>query len=47
MENIILIILLLAIAAGASIYIFRAKKRGQACIGCPHAKNCNRKCADK
>ena len=40
MVNVILIILLAGIIGGAVIYIYRAKKRGQKCIGCPHAKTC-------
>ena len=40
MVDIILIILLVAIAAGIGVYIYKAKKRGEACIGCPHAKEC-------
>ncbi len=43
MTNAILILVLLAIVGGAGYYIRRAKKRGQACIGCPHAKTCSRK----
>ena len=35
MENVILIIALVAILGGASFYIWRARKKGQKCIGCP------------
>lgn len=38
-DFIIAAILLLAVG-GAATYIYRAKKRGQHCIGCPHAKIC-------
>lgn len=45
MVNVILVIILAGIIGGAALYIYRAKKRGQACIGCPHAKTCaSRKC---
>ena len=47
MENIILLIILIAIVGGASVYIYRAKKKGVRCIGCPHAKNCGGKCSEK
>ena len=40
MENVILILFLLALAGGILFYILRAKKRGQKCIGCPYAKSC-------
>ena len=39
----IVIVLLLAIVGGAGYYIYRAKKRGDACVGCPHAKTCGNK----
>ena len=44
MANIILGLVLLLIVGGASLYIYKAKKRGQTCIGCPHAKKCGSKC---
>ena len=37
MENIILIVVLAVILGGAGIYIYKAKKKGQKCIVCPHA----------
>ena len=40
MVNIIAVIVLLAIVAAAAGYVIRAKKKGQHCIGCPHAKTC-------
>ena len=40
MVNIIAVLVLLAIVAGAAGYVIRAKKKGQHCIGCPHAKTC-------
>ena len=44
MEDIIIILVLAVIVGGASYYIYKAKKRGQTCIGCPHAKDCSKKC---
>lgn len=38
--DLIVIAVLVAIVGGASFYIYRAKKRGQKCIGCPYAKSC-------
>lgn len=31
----------------ASLYIYRSKKKGNKCIGCPYAKNCSKKNCDK
>ena len=41
MENIILISILFLLIGGAALYIHRAKRRGQTCIGCPYAKQCH------
>lgn len=40
MENVILIVILLALLGMAIGYIVKAKKRGVKCIGCSVAKNC-------
>ncbi|MBE7010150.1 MAG: FeoB-associated Cys-rich membrane protein [Ruminococcaceae bacterium] len=40
MENVLLTLILMALAAGAIAYIYKVKKKGQACIGCPHAGHC-------
>lgn len=45
MENVIVVLILLAIAAGIIWYLIRAKKRGETCIGCPYAKQCGGKCS--
>lgn len=37
MTDVIIILVVLAIVGGAGTYIWRAKKRGQRCIGCPCA----------
>jgi len=44
MENIIIIVIVLSIVSGIIFYLYKAKKRGETCIGCPCAKQCaNRK----
>lgn len=43
MTDIIVVFVLLLVAGGAGLYLFRAKKRGEKCIGCPYAKQCGRK----
>lgn len=42
MENLIIIFVLLLIIGGAGWYIYKAKKKGQKCIGCPYAKECSK-----
>ena len=44
MENVILILVLMAILGGAVFYIVRSKKKGSKCIGCPDS-GCNGKCS--
>ena len=45
-ENMVIIVLLLAIVGGAALYLVRAKKCGERCVGCPYAKQCGGKCQD-
>ena len=40
MENIIILVIVAAIIAGIVRYLYRAKKRGAKCIGCPAGENC-------
>lgn len=47
MENVIVVIILLAIVGAIVAYLLRAKKRGETCIGCPYAKKCGGKCGGK
>ena len=42
-ENIIIIAVVLLIIALAGFYIYRAKKSGQKCVGCPHSSSCGSK----
>ena len=44
MASLIVAAVLLLIVGGAVSYIRRAKKQGQTCVGCPHAKSCGGKC---
>ncbi len=43
MENIIIIVIVAIIIGLAGGYVYKAKKSGQKCIGCPHANSCNTK----
>ncbi len=47
MTNLILIVVLLLILGGAALYVYTGKKRGTNCIGCPHAKSCNKRDCDR
>lgn len=45
MENVIVILILLGIVACIIRYLYKAKKSGATCIGCPHSKQCGKKCS--
>ncbi len=48
LANIIIIAVLALIVFGIVFYLYRAKKRGETCVGCPYAKQCaERKCCEK
>lgn len=44
MKNVIIILIIAAIAAGVIYYLYRQKKKGVKCVGCPYAKECGGKC---
>lgn len=44
-ENVIIIAILVLIVAAIGLYLYRAKKRGAKCIGCPYAKQCGGTCS--
>ena len=44
MTDILIILILLAVLGGAALYLYRSKKRGVKCIGCPDAKTCSGNC---
>jgi hypothetical protein len=41
--NIIVSVILILIVSGACYYIYKEKKKGNHCIGCPMAASCPRK----
>ena len=45
MENVIIILALLLIVGGASYYVYKAKKSGKKCIGCPDGGSCSGTCS--
>ena len=40
MTDLIIVAVLAAVIGGAALYIYRSKKRGDGCIGCPMSKQC-------
>ena len=46
MDNLIIIALVVLIVGLACLYIYKAKKKGRKCIGCPDGKNCSGNCCD-
>lgn len=42
--DIFAIVAIVLIVGGAVLYIVRAKKRGEKCVGCPYAKQCGGNC---
>ena len=47
MTNLIAIIVLVLIIGCAAFYVYKAKKSGRKCIGCPYSKECGGKCGNK
>lgn len=45
MGDMIIILILAAILGGAAWYIYRAKKSGKKCIGCPNSGSCGGGCS--
>ena len=45
MENVIIVLILALILGGAGLYVYKAKKRGAKCIGCPDGGNCTGSCS--
>lgn len=40
MENLVIAVLLALILGGAALYLYRAKKKGRRCVGCPDSAVC-------
>lgn len=40
----IMIAVIVLIVGGAALYIYKAKKSGRKCIGCPDSSSCSGKC---
>ncbi len=46
LENIIIIAIVVIVLGGAATYVYKAKKSGKKCIGCPDGCNCSQKECD-
>ncbi len=42
MENIILVLMALIIIGAVAFYLYKAKKKGKGCVGCPYCNSCNK-----
>ena len=40
MANIIVIAIIVCVIGSIIFYLYKAKRRGETCIGCPYAKQC-------
>ncbi len=47
MENLIIIAIVAAVILIAALYIYKEKKKGKKCIGCPYANSCNGGCSSQ
>ena len=45
MQDFIIIAVLAAVIIGVAIYLYKQKKSGAKCIGCPYSKECSGKCS--
>ena len=44
MTDILVLAVIALIVGGAALYIYKAKKSGAKCVGCPYAKSCSGGC---
>ena len=44
LETVIVMLILLVVIGSAALYVYRAKKRGVKCVGCPHGGHCGGDC---
>ena len=45
MENLIIILIVVAVIGLAGFYIYKSKKSGKKCIGCPDSGACSGNCS--
>ena len=44
MVDVIIVAILVCIIGGILYYLYRAKKQGEVCIGCPYGRQCTGHC---
>ncbi len=44
MQNVIIILIIAIIVVNIIMYLYKAKKSGAKCVGCPYAKQCGGNC---
>lgn len=44
-ENIIIIAIIVLVLGSAAFYVYKAKKSGKKCIGCPDSGSCSGNCS--
>ena len=47
MKDLIVIVFLIIIISASAFYVYRAKKKGKKCIGCPGGCSCSRDCPSR
>lgn len=47
MANVVIVVLLIACVGGACFYLYKSRKKGAKCIGCPCENSCSGRCGDK
>ena len=45
-ENIVIIAVVIVAVGISAMYIYKSKKKGQKCIGCPYSNSCNGSCSN-
>lgn len=47
MANVVVVLILIILIGSACMYIYKSKKRGVNCIGCPYSQSCSGGCCEK
>lgn len=47
MANVMVGLILTILIGAASMYLYKSKKRGENCIGCPYSQSCSGGCCEK
>lgn len=45
LADFVILAVILLIVGGAGFYVYRAKKSGKKCIGCPSSESCSGQCS--